>query len=357
MHPILSRQGRLPLYFLGSMPLGGLLVTTLVPAGGLGWLETAAVILPLTLIFAAATLSAGHLCQYFPLAVTSAPRLLLVHLASAAAESLVVWVVVAKVLTTVYQALGVFAGLPTRFEAVLPMLFGIGVLLRLLGVAVHYAMIEVAREREAERREVEARVLAREAELKALRAQLKPHFLFNTLHSISALATSDGERARRMCVLLADFLRATLSLGEKTSIPLADELALARNYLAIEQVRYGQRLRVAEEIENGCHGCLVPPLLLQPLVENAVKHGIATLLDGGLIRMEARRSKRALRIVIENDADEDAPRLNAGGVGLANVRARLAARYGEDAHCHTEPNGSRFRAEILLPAETTGAIG
>src|SRR5512140_48393 len=119
--------------------------------------------------------------------------------------------------------------------------------------------------------------------------QLNPHFLFNSLHSIAVLANSDGPRAREMCVRLAAFLRSGMELGGRESIPLRQELELARSYLDVEQVRFGERLRVAEEIEPGCEECCTPPLLLQPLIENAVKHGVAGLAEGATIRISARR--------------------------------------------------------------------
>jgi LytS/YehU family sensor histidine kinase len=118
---------------------------------------------------------------------------------------------------------------------------------------------------------MQALVAARDAELKALKAQINPHFLFNSLNSISALAGIDAARAREMCVRLSDFLRSSLSVGEREAVPLSEELALAHNYLGVEQVRFGGRLRVEQQIAPECESALVPPLLLQPLVENAVK--------------------------------------------------------------------------------------
>ena len=148
-------------------------------------------------------------------------------------------------------------------------------LLYLLSVALHYVLLSMESSKEAETREQEALTLARESELKALKAQINPHFLFNSLNSISALATVDGQRARDMCIKLSDFLRTTLKLGEKQRITLADELALAKAYLEVEQVRFGARLRVEIDADADCDQCVVPSLVLQPLVENAVKHGIA----------------------------------------------------------------------------------
>src|SRR4029079_2516584 len=149
-----------------------------------------------------------------------------------------------------------------------------GFLLYLLAMAVSYLAAAFEVSRDAERRGLELQVLAREAELRALRAQLDPHFLFNSLQSISALTTADPPAARRMCLLLADFLRDTLAVGSQARIPLRSELLLAQRFLEIEQVRFGERLRVDIEPEQA-GDIAVPPLILQPLVENAVRHGIA----------------------------------------------------------------------------------
>ncbi len=342
------------LYFAAWTPVAGLLVVLFARSGGLEWTAGLALFLPLVADLAASTLSMGRLCRTFPLHGTPPAKVLAACLASGLAFGLL-WMLAAKLLALLYEVLGLFPGLAAWVDFRLALLFGIAFLLSLVAIAVHYALYEHNALAEAKNREVEAMVVAREAELRALRAQVNPHFLFNTLNSISALIGADAERARRMCALLADFLRSTLSLGEKLNIPLSEEVALARNYLAVEKVRFGSRLEVVEEIEPDCLAIPVPPLLFQPLVENAVKHGIATLLDGGVIRIEARRSPRFLRVVVENGFDAEAPARPQGGMGLANVRARIAARYGDDGRLDAGRRGDLFRAEVLLPA--AGGLG
>src|SRR5262249_31785820 len=175
------------------------------------------------------------------------------------------------------------------FRAAAPTLFGFGFFLYLLAMAASYLAAAFAISQEAEKRGLELQVMAREAELRALRAQIDPHFLFNSLQSISALTTLDAAAARRMCLLLADFLRDTLALGARERIAVRDELALARRFLEIEQVRFGDRLQMAIDAEPGTDAEAVPPLVLQPLVENAVTHGIAHVLEGGVVRISAAR--------------------------------------------------------------------
>src|SRR5262249_50302319 len=139
----------------------------------------------------------------------------------------------------------------------------------------------------------------------ALKAQLQPHFLFNSLNSISALTSTDPGRAREMCVSLADYLRKSLAVEDRETIPIGEELSLARSYLDVERVRFGDRLDGEEEIARGGGAAGAPPLLLQPLVENAVLHGIGTLVAGGVVRIEVAQAGHRLRIVVSNPFDPD----------------------------------------------------
>jgi LytS/YehU family sensor histidine kinase len=152
-----------------------------------------------------------------------------------------------------------------------------------------------------------------------------------------------------MCIKLSDFLRTTLKLGEKQRITLADELALAKAYLEVEQVRFGARLRVEMDTDADCDHCVVPSLLLQPLVENAVKHGIAGLVDGGTIRLEAHCSNGRLRLKISNEFDAESPAASRHGLGLRNVRDRLRAVYENQARVDTTATSDRFVVEVELP--------
>jgi two-component system sensor histidine kinase AlgZ len=235
------------------------------------------------------------------------------------------------------------------FAAIQTLLFGVGVLLYLLALAVSYVLVVFEASQDAQRRGLEGQVLAREAELRSLRAQIDPHFLFNSLHSISALTTADPPGARRMCLLLGDFLRQTLALGGADRITLSREVALIENFLAIERVRFGDRLSVAVDAGNA-GDCLVPPLILQPLVENAVTHGIAHVLAGGTVTVAAGRDGAWLRIVVDSPCDPDRPKRAGTGVGLANVRARLRALHGADATLVAEERGTQWHVELTLPA-------
>jgi len=349
MHPILGQLRRLGFYLLAWIPLGAILLYLLAALGGLSWPRAAALAIPLCLVYAFVCLSAWYSCRGTPLETSSFSRLALTHL-SAAAVAGGIWIVVAKGLAFALST--VFPGLDQQIVRDYPLLFGSGVLLYLLAVALHYVLLSDQASHEAAQREAEARVLARESELKALKTQVNPHFIFNCLNSISALTTSDSAKAREMCVLLADFLRKTLGLGEQTLIPLHDELALTRSYLSVEQIRFGVRLKLEEKTDPAVLDCLVPPLLLQPLVENAVRHGVSNLTEGGWIRIEiGRGSREVLSIRIENNFDPETPRRKGASIGLKNVRQRLDTAYGNGARFDVQTSGDRFAVSLELPGE------
>ena len=345
MHTILASRRRLLLYLAAWTPILGLLVYVSAAAAGAAPMDAVAVFGPACVAFAFVCLSPWQICRIRPLRLSQLPGLLVTFTAAGAAGSLVLVGTAAAMAYALSRPAVLGAGLTG-------LLFGMGVLLYLFSTGLHYAVLAAEVSREAERNAAEARTLAREAELRSLRNQLNPHFLFNSLHSISALATLDGARAREMCIRLADFLRSSLGMGQRESIPLREELALARSYLEVERVRFGERLRVEEEIGLTCEDCGVPPLLLQPLVENAVKHGIAALVEGGSIRLAAARSGGNVSITLENGFDPETPTGGSLGLGLAHVRRRLQVRYGEDALFDAGPHGGVYRVTLRFPCES-----
>jgi two-component system, LytTR family, sensor histidine kinase AlgZ len=349
MHPLLARGERLALYLVLWGLVGGLLAGLLAGEGGLSLGAAALLGFPLSVAYGFMCVSAWYVARSTPIATSGAARLLGTALGAAIISS-----------TTWLLAGAGWASLVTRwrggampFREIAPTLFGFGVLLYLLSVAVSYILVAFELARAAERRELQAQVLSREAELRSLRAQIDPHFLFNSLHSISALTTIDPAGARRMTILLGDFLRESLALGALERITLTRELTLAEKYLEVERVRLGDRLQV--QLDAGNAGdCLLPPLVLQPIVENAVKHGVAHVLDGGIVSVRASCTPVTLAIVVENPVDDERPKKPGTGLGLSNVRSRLRAVYGADAAVRSGESAGRWRVEVTLPSTAAG---
>jgi two-component system LytT family sensor kinase len=201
--------------------------------------------------------------------------------------------------------------------------------------------------------ETEARLS--QAQVQLLRAQLQPHFLFNALNAVSELIHEDPEKAEQTIGLLSDLLRATLEAGDRLEVPLVEELALVDRYLAIQRIRFGDRLRVETALEPGCGTLLVPHLCLQPLVENAIRHGLSRRARGGLIRVSAATAAGRVALAVEDDGDGLSPTA-VEGIGLVNTRARLSSIYGGAASVTMSPRaGGGTIATIALPMRGSAA--
>jgi len=354
MNPILASRRRQGAYLLLWLPVALLLLGLLHWVGDYSLLASAAIALPLALAYAFMALGIYYLCRSRPVHLSDVPQLVGAHL-MAAALSVSLWVFGGSLWVGLLELPGALPRGHGGYLRATPTLFGVGLLLFLLCSALYYVFLAYEASREAEHRALELQVLSREAELKNLRAQIHPHFLFNALNSINALVTRDPEGARRVCLLLGDFLRQSLTWGARESVSLDEELGLAEKLLGVEVVRFGARLRYEIQAAPDVRALRVPPLLLQPLVENAVTHGIAHLLEGGQIRLEAACEGERLRLAILNPRDPQAPRSRGAGVGLDNVRRRLEAQYGTEAHCQVEATPHSFAVRLELPATRTPA--
>ena len=218
--------------------------------------------------------------------------------------------------------------------------------------ATAYAVRATARLRERE-------LAAARAELQALRAQLDPHFLFNTLHSLSALVRHDPRAAEDALERFGALMRYVLDANRADTVALGEELGFVRDYLALERLRLGERLRVVEEIDPEALECAVPPLLLQPLVENAVRHGIAPRRRGGTVRLIARFERDALVLEVADDGPGTAPEAcdDAAGLGLRAVRRQLETFFPGEGRLTigTRPDEG-FTARLALPLHAVGGL-
>lgn len=345
MHPLLVPHRPLSAYLLfwaGLSVVPWVLLDSVTPLAGL------TLALVATLTFAFATLPTWYLCRALPLRPGRIYRVLSIHGAAAAVWS-VLFVAATRLLA---EALGLFPEwnrLPHEVSRAEGALFGVGTLFYLLVATFHYVLAELQLRHEALEREAALAVQAQRAELQALRAQVHPHFLFNSLNTVNALIGYDPAKAREACVLLGEYLRGTLRAQDQALVSLRDEWALCERYLKVEALRLGERLRVEVELAETAAECLVPSLLLQPLVENAMTHAIAPVDEPSPLRVRAERREGRLSLRLENGIDP-APRAHDGGVGLSNVRARLFAQYGEDASLRVEKDTERFVVLLDLPA-------
>jgi len=225
--------------------------------------------------------------------------------------------------------------------------------LLLYGAILMVGWLLESRERMA-RQEMETARLSEQlakAQLGALRQQMEPHFLFNTLNTIAGLVREGkNDAATDMIAGLSELLRHALKTSDQQQVALGQELEILEKYLEIEMVRFAERLRVRMEVADELREVRVPSLILQPIVENAVKHGIARRVEGGLIAIAAERRNGSLQLSVYNDGPEfPAEWEKNGGIGLENVRERLGSLYGQDGELHAENVAGGVRVTVTLP--------
>ena len=225
-----------------------------------------------------------------------------------------------------------------------------GVLLYFMMILVYYLFLSATRLAEKARRQSQLETQVREGELKMLRSQINPHFLFNSLNSVSSLTVTDPLRAREMIVKLSDFMRYSLSSRNEQPVTLQNEMESLRLYLQIEKTRFGERLMIEEEIMPECLPAIMPGMLLQPLYENAVKHGVYESTEEVVIKTTAVKKNDLVVITVTNNVDTESVVTRKGaGIGLKNVSSRLELFFGQKADLTVSRTENSFSVVVRFP--------
>lgn len=289
-------------------------------------------------------LNLRNLSLYFPALISFAGIHQIVHLA-------VLWSITPRWRQQ-------FPSLMDCYRAYFAFGFYIDLIIALLIVIAVHALLYYQNFRASELAQSSLKTQLAQAQLRALKMQLHPHFLFNTLHSISSLVLEDPPKANSMIARLGDFLRLTLENSNQQLVSLKEETEFLRCYLEIEQVRFGDRLMVALELEPQTLSAQVPHLILQPVVENAIQHAVAPRATRGHINIEAKRRNNLLRLEVRDNGPgiiSNGDLLEKKGVGLSNVRARLHQIYGPDFRfelMNARDGGLTVAMEIPFQRET-----
>ena len=224
-----------------------------------------------------------------------------------------------------------------------------GVLIYFLVVSVDFLVLSFEEMQERAEHEAALSTMLRDAELNMLRSQIRPHFLFNSLNSVSSLTLSNPQAAQDMIIKLSKFMRHSLTLGADTMNSLNDELYHAGLYLDIERVRFSDRMKVEKTIDPKCGEMMLPAMILQPLLENAVKHGVNTMLTTCVITLKAECNESFLGVSISNTFDPDAVPRKGTGTGLSNVQKRMAAIYGRNDLLSSKISDQTFEVKLHIP--------
>jgi two-component system, LytTR family, sensor kinase len=347
-HPVLSDRGRLIFWWLvwlfitsGQMFLYyyayGRFTTSAVPDGIIS-----------LIIFSGIGLSLWYPFKYFN-ASGSRTTVIIANLVLSGAISVALWVLMTKYLTSLvlpevndYQA---------YWAASFPYRVGTGVFVYGLLILAYYLFISLYNLSEKNIKEARLESLVKETELKMLRSQINPHFLFNSLNSISSLTITDSEKAREMVIKLSEFMRYALSKKDEQPVTLRSELENLRLYFDIEKVRFGDKLSTEEDIEENCLEIKMPVMLLQPLYENAIKHGVYESTESVSIKTRVSCNGEYVEIVISNNYDSAPSSVKGTGTGLINVSRRLDLFYGKRASIKTIKEDGIYSVSLFIPAE------
>jgi two-component system LytT family sensor kinase len=300
------------------------------------------------LIYSALALSVWYPFSYFNKSETKVFSLIS-NLILTGAITVTFWVLITKLIMMLvlpeennYQA---------YWDATFPYRIGTGVFIYGLAILSYFLFASMTNLAEKKVREAKLESLVRETELKMLRSQINPHFLFNSLNSISSLTITDPEKARTMVIKLSDFMRYALSRKDEQPVSLKSEFENLRLYLDIEKVRFGDRLVTEEKIDPSCLAVMVPVMLLQPLYENAVKHGVYESIEKVSIITIASVKEGYLEINISNNFDPEANAVKGTGTGLLNVSRRLELTFGNKASLSTNKKDNVFTVILFIPVD------
>lgn len=350
MHPILSKVRTLFWYVFAWIILGVVLAWALVENYAAGWNSALLFALPAAQLLGFILTSTYYVCRSLPFHQRTGLRVLIVF-GSASLLSSLVWVSLSVAWSNIVGAMEI-NGAPVLVNRQFTILiFTITILLYLISLLANDVFIAFENVRSAERQQAANQLLARDAELQMLRSQINPHFLFNSLNSISALTTIDAAAARSMAIELGSFYRKTLAISVRQHICLSEEIELCEHFVAIEKIRFGDKLQVSWSVEPTALDAQVPAMFLQPLLENAIKHGICNLSDGGTIEIKSFTRDARLHIVIENPVAEESSISKGTATGLKNIKARMLNLFQEHARVSWQEADSRFSVEIIIPFE------
>ncbi|MBN2246409.1 MAG: histidine kinase, partial [Candidatus Aminicenantes bacterium] len=293
-------------------------------------------------------ISIWYICRSVSFGHAGVPMILLRHIVS-----MIVLVAVWLILVKIYS-MGLDQLLHTDFwkmnyKKTLPILATLGFFFYFLACLIYYLILANEKVQETEHQIIEQKFLASQAELKSLKTTIHPHFLFNSLTALSTLTISDPKRAQEVCLQLSDFFRYNLRYSQKENITLEDELKHVENYLSIERIRFGNRLRMDMSIDQKALSVPLLPLTLLPIVENAVKHGIQQCIEGGTLFISIQKKESKLQIEVSNPFESLSQPREGEGYGLTSLRQRIRAHYGEDAHLSIKKGEKTFSVILTIP--------
>jgi sensor histidine kinase YesM len=301
-------------------------------------------------VFSALGLTFWYPAKYLSIEKTSAKTFLLSHIMESVFIALV-WLGLSY--ACIHKLFSITDSYHTFLQSSFIWRLLIGILYYFVITAFYYIFIYSANMNKQMLKEAELKTLVKEAELRSLKFQINPHFIFNSLNSINSLTMTDPAKAGEMTIKLGDFLRYTLKKNDTQTTELGEELKAAKLYLDIEKVRFGDKFEYSQNIKNGCLKQTVPNMILQPLFENAIKHGVYESLGTVLVRFECQLSGSYLHLMVDNTFDPETTVSKGEGIGLQNIRSRLTMMYNQKDLLQVKKENNHFNVNVFIPIDQT----
>lgn len=309
--------------------------------------QSVALFLPWLFIFLFFCLSNFYICMRFPIRGANLAQVLVVQTCAATA-TLFIWLVLAYIWTIFLHKMGEPDWLPLLRDLRVN-ICTIGAILYCFWILAHY-MYFMAQEHEALARDaLQKKLLISQIELQAIKATTHPHFLYNALNTVASLSLISPQKVHNLCLQISEFLRYSVGYSKQQHITVSDELEHIQNYLGIERERFGERLTIVFDVDEEARSKEIIPLILFPLVENSIKHGIDSLLEGGTIFICIKMKSHGVYIAVRNQYDPLSVKPASTGLGLSALKKRIVAKYGNEASLDVVRENNEFQVNLYLP--------
>jgi len=348
LNPILKSPKSILLYLLFVLAIAVLYINLISLEGKASFTILLVDAIAFNLLISALGLSFWYSSVYLSIENNRITKIILTHFGGGLLIS-VVWLVLGYfVVISIVNDTDLFGDF---FIKTIKSRFIIGILYYFLLTAFYYVVIYYSDFQERTLKETELKNLVTEAELRSLKFQINPHFIFNSLNSMSALTEIDPKKAKQMIIKLADFLRYTLANNDRQKNTLNEELKNIKLYLDIEKIRFDDKFIYVEELHEECGKTEIPSMILQPLFENAIKHAVYETLDAVTIKLTCTRQDDFLKITLCNNFEGESHKKGAG-VGLKNIKDRLSLIYQQDNLMEIKKESGKFIVNIFIPLKT-----
>jgi len=348
MHPLLKSFKQILLLVAAWLPaiLGVAYIHTLVVQAS--YKDAFILLTPVMVLEIFIFLSIWYVCKSTPLETRNIGYFLLRHLVTLIVMN-TIWVHIAMIYSELLNVIYETTTWRTQFDSIMPVLMVIGVFVYFLSGLLSYLLLALEQARKSEQEALNNQLMASQAELRFLKATIHPHFLFNSLTALSTLTKTSADKAQQVCLQLAEFLRYSLTFSKKEFVTVSEEMDHINNYLGVEKIRLGSRLKTSFEIDDSVFAENILNFSLQPLIENAIKHSIEERLDGGTISLILKKSDDHIFVNISNPIAEGNNQQQSTGHGLPNLKARLEKAYNNEAKILAHKGEAAFSVKLYLP--------